>query len=52
LFAQRLARHWHRQLREVVNTLSLEVFKSRLDGALGSLIWWVAALPAAGVAVL
>jgi len=26
----------------------LEVLKARLDGALGSLIWWVAALPMAG----
>jgi len=24
---------------------SLEVLKARLDGALGSLVWWVAALP-------
>jgi len=23
----------------------LEAFKSRLDGALGSLIWWIEALP-------
>ena len=27
---------------------SLEAFKARLDGALGNLSWWVAALPMAG----
>ena len=26
---------------------SLEAFKARLDGALGGLIWWAAALPTA-----
>jgi len=26
--------------REVVDVLSLEVFKARLDGALGSLVWY------------
>jgi len=31
-----------------VGALSLEVFKVRLDGALDSLSWWVAALPMAG----
>ena len=31
-----------------VNAPSLEAFKARLDGALGSLSWWVAALPMAG----
>jgi len=30
-----------------VDTPSLEVSKARLDGALGSLSWWVAALPTA-----
>jgi len=33
--------------REVVDALSLAVFKARLDGAQGSLSWWVAALPIA-----
>ena len=28
---------------------SLEALKARLDGALGSLSWWGAALPTAGV---
>jgi len=27
---------------------SLEVFKARLDVALGSLVWWLATLPTAG----
>ena len=30
---------------ETVGTPSREVLKARLDGALGSLIWWVAAMP-------
>jgi len=34
--------------RLVVNGPSLEAFKARLDGALGSLSWWGAALPTAG----
>ena len=35
--------------REAVHVLSLEAFKTRLDGALGSLIWRLVALPVAGV---
>ena len=34
--------------QRAASTPSLEVLKARLDGALGSLIWWVAALPMAG----
>jgi len=30
--------HWHRLPREAVDAPSLEAFKARLDGALGSLI--------------
>ncbi|KFO78964.1 hypothetical protein N303_12209, partial [Cuculus canorus] len=37
-FTMRVVRHWHRLPREVVDTPSLEVFKARLDGALGSLV--------------
>ncbi|KFO70832.1 hypothetical protein N303_11163, partial [Cuculus canorus] len=37
-FTMRVVRHWHRLPREVVAAPSLEVFKARLDGALGSLI--------------
>lgn len=31
-------KHWHMSLREVVDILSLEIFKDRLDRALSSLI--------------
>jgi len=34
--------------REAVGAPSLEVLKARLDGALGSLMWWGAILPLAG----
>lgn len=35
--------------REAVDAPSQEVFNVRLDGDLGSLIWWMASLPMAGV---
>ena len=37
-FTERVVRCWHRLPREVVDATSLEMFKARLDGALGSLI--------------
>ncbi|KFO71009.1 hypothetical protein N303_09198, partial [Cuculus canorus] len=37
-FTMRVVRHWHRLPREAVDAPSLEVFKARLDGALGSLV--------------
>ncbi|KFZ60585.1 hypothetical protein N321_04241, partial [Antrostomus carolinensis] len=37
-FTQRMMRHWNRLPREAVDAPSLEPFKARLDGALGSLI--------------
>ena len=37
-FTRRVVRCWHRLPRKVVDTLSLEVFKARLDGALGNLV--------------
>ncbi|GAB0179549.1 hypothetical protein GRJ2_000420200 [Grus japonensis] len=37
-FTVRVVRHWNRLPREVVDAPSLEVFKARLDGALGNLI--------------
>ncbi|KFO73942.1 hypothetical protein N303_07443, partial [Cuculus canorus] len=36
-FTVRVVKHWQRLPREVVDAPSLEVFKTRLDGALGSL---------------
>ena len=40
--------HWNRLPKEVVDALSLEAFKARLDVALGSLVWCLATLHAAG----
>ncbi|GAB0199230.1 mitochondrial enolase superfamily member 1 [Grus japonensis] len=37
-FPVRVVRHWHRLPREVVDAPSLEVFKTRLDGALGNVV--------------
>ncbi|GAB0184422.1 hypothetical protein GRJ2_000907500 [Grus japonensis] len=37
-FTVRVVRHWHRLPREVVDAPSLEVFKTRLDGALGNMV--------------
>ncbi|KFO81364.1 hypothetical protein N303_01567, partial [Cuculus canorus] len=37
-FTMRMVRHWHRLPREAVAAPSLEVFKARLDGALGRLV--------------
>ncbi|KFO71906.1 hypothetical protein N303_00198, partial [Cuculus canorus] len=37
-FTMRVVRHWNRLPREIVDAPSLEVFKARLDGALGSLL--------------
>ena len=38
LSTMRVVRCWNRLPREVVDALSLEVFKAMLDGALGSLV--------------
>ncbi|KGL93983.1 hypothetical protein N301_05621, partial [Charadrius vociferus] len=37
-FTLRFVRHWNRLPREVVDAPSLEVFKARLDVALGNLV--------------
>ena len=44
-FTQRAVKHWYRLLREAVDVPSLEVLKARLDGALGSLSWWLVISP-------
>lgn len=40
--------HWNRVPRDVVDVLSLAVFKTRLDEALSNLVWWKVSLPMAG----
>ena len=47
-FTQRVVRHWHRLPREAVDAPTLEVFKTRVDGAFGNLVWWEVSLPMAG----
>ena len=37
-FTERMVRSWNRLSREVVDVPSLEVFKARLDEAMGSLV--------------
>jgi len=37
-FTERVVKHWPRMPRDVLDALSLEVFKARLNEALGSLI--------------
>ncbi|GAB0206758.1 cAMP-dependent protein kinase inhibitor alpha [Grus japonensis] len=37
-FTVRVVRHWNRLPRQVVDAPSLEVFKARLDGALGNVV--------------
>ncbi|KGL90862.1 hypothetical protein N301_09914, partial [Charadrius vociferus] len=37
-FTLKVVRHWNRLPREVVEAPSLEVFKARLDVALGNLV--------------
>ncbi|PKU34267.1 hypothetical protein llap_15428 [Limosa lapponica baueri] len=47
-FPVKVVRQWNRLPREVVDAPSLEVFKTRLDGALSNLVWWEVSLPMAG----
>lgn len=44
-----MVKHWHRLPRRAADAPSLEVFKAKLDGALGSLIWWRTTSPHEGV---
>ena len=39
-FSERLMMQWHRLPREVVMSLSLEVFKKFLDIVLRDVVWW------------
>ena len=48
IITQRVVTHWKRLPKEVVDAPSLEAFKTRLDVALGSLVWWLVALHIAG----
>ena len=45
---QRVVTHWNRFPKEVVDALSLQAFKARLDVALGSLVCWLVMLHIAG----
>jgi len=47
-FIMRVVRHWNRLPRGVIDASSLETFKSRLDEALGNLIWLCLSLFTAG----
>jgi len=38
-FTLRVTEHWNRLPREVVDSPSLEIFKTRLDAVLCSLLW-------------
>ena len=39
-FKERVMRCWNRLPKEAVDAPSLEVFKIRLDGVLGNLVWY------------
>jgi len=47
-FTMRAVRHRNWLPREAVDAPSLAVFKARLDGALGNLVWWKLSLLMAG----
>jgi len=47
-FTQRGRTHWNGWPKKAVDAPSLEAFKARMDGALGSLSWCGAALHMAG----
>jgi len=47
IFHSKGGESWHRLPRDAVDVPSVEVLKAKLDGALGSLICWMATLPMA-----
>ena len=47
-FSQRVVKYWNRLPKEVVDALSLEAFKARLNVFLGCLVWWLVTLYIAG----
>jgi len=48
-FTVRVVKHWHTLPREVLEASSLEIFNTRLDGALSNLVWLKMSLCTAGV---
>lgn len=48
LFAMRVVRHWHRMPTEARDATPLEVYSSRLDGAVNNLVYWEVFLTMAG----
>lgn len=48
LFAQQAMRHWHRLSRDTLDAPFLDTVKARMEGALGSLIQWMADLSMEG----
>jgi len=47
-FTHRVVTQWNRLPKEAVDAPFLDTFKTRLDVALGSLVWWLATLHIAG----
>jgi len=47
-FTQRVVTHWNGLFKEVVDAPSLDMFKARLDVALGSLVWRLVTLHITG----
>ena len=47
-FTLRVVMHWNKLSKEAVDAPSLDAFKARLDVALGSLVWWLAAMHIVG----
>ena len=47
-FTVKVVRRWNRLSSETGDAPTRVVFKARLDGALGSLVWWLVALHIAG----